>query len=579
MTPSSDSRRPSEGEFEELLALMADERLASDQAQRLGELVAGDEEMRRRYLEAATLGAALEWAHGAATSAPAQVDELVVADRSAADLVVGGLAPPVDSRPMVFNRGVSRSAVAFTAGATAVGILVAALGVLRSPGADPNLDSGPSPLVNNETPERAVVATLTGLVDCKWADPKRAATYGEHLYAGRQLKIDSGLAQLTFESGAQLILQGPVKFELRSDMEADLGRGKLAAVVPQQAHGFSVRTPTAEIVDLGTEFGLEVDETGATDVHVFQGEVLSWQVNLMGDVEGDALSLTGDEAASYSPTGISTQKRADASRFVRTVAPRISEKSLPRLPVKRNLVLWLAADVLVKKDSLGRVVAWQDILVGDNQLEDDAMQHYEEARPMWEADGIAGKPALRFDGELSYLVTTPFFSTPDQTVFVVFSRGSREEKPGNRCPLINYNGPPGDMSRSATQFRILQIGDYLTPGAYFGMVYAQLGERSTHFGTIQTLKPVVDDQPAVLAYVYDPSGNHAQLWLDGESQGETTAHTGMEFASRKIIGKHPKEPGYFRGRMAELIIFNDALTTDEVEQINQYLLSKYSFSR
>lgn len=567
MSPSDDHGDQLANEFDELLALMADERLSSDDAQRLSELIAKDEAMRRRYLEEATLGAALEWAHGAASGAPVKV----------ADLGAVGPEPPIDDRPLVLSRGVVRSVATFAAGATAVGLLLSAIGVLRLTPAGPALE--PAPVVADEVPEHAVVATLTGLVDCVWADPTGAATYGEQLYAGRRLRIDSGLAQLTFESGAQLILQGPVTFELRSDMEAELDRGKLAAVVPQQAHGFSVRTPTAEIVDLGTEFGLEVDESGATDVHVFQGEVLSWQVNLLGDVEGDALSLTDDQAASYSLAGISTEKRADANRFVRTVAPRIAENSLPKLPVKRDLVLWLAADVLVKKDAAGRVVAWQDILVGDNQLEDDAMQHYEEARPLWEAEGIAGKPALRFDGELSYLVTTPFFTTPDQTVFVVFSRAPRDETPKNRAPLINYNGPPGDMSRTATQFRILQIGDYLTPGAYLGMVYAQLGERSTHFGTIPTLKPVVDDQPAVLAYVYDPSENHAQLWLDGESQGEATAHTGMAFASRKIIGKHPKEPGYFRGCMAELIIFNDALTSDEVGQVNRYLLSKYAFSR
>ncbi|MBU4398429.1 MAG: FecR family protein, partial [Planctomycetes bacterium] len=36
---------------------------------------------------------------------------------------------------------------------------------------------------------------------------------------------------------------------------------------------FSVRTPTAVVTDLGTEFGVEVDEAGVTESHVFRGKV------------------------------------------------------------------------------------------------------------------------------------------------------------------------------------------------------------------------------------------------------------------------------------------------------------------
>ena len=36
---------------------------------------------------------------------------------------------------------------------------------------------------------------------------------------------------------------------------------------------FSVRTPTAVVTDLGTEFGVEVDKSGATRSYVFRGKV------------------------------------------------------------------------------------------------------------------------------------------------------------------------------------------------------------------------------------------------------------------------------------------------------------------
>ena len=36
---------------------------------------------------------------------------------------------------------------------------------------------------------------------------------------------------------------------------------------------FSVRTPTALVTDLGTEFGVEIDGSGVSRAYVFQGKV------------------------------------------------------------------------------------------------------------------------------------------------------------------------------------------------------------------------------------------------------------------------------------------------------------------
>src|SRR5207247_1023470 len=47
----------------------------------------------------------------------------------------------------------------------------------------------------------------------------------------------------------------------------------LRATVPPQATGFTIRSPKLDLVDRGTEFGLDVTDGGKTDVHVFQGKV------------------------------------------------------------------------------------------------------------------------------------------------------------------------------------------------------------------------------------------------------------------------------------------------------------------
>jgi ferric-dicitrate binding protein FerR (iron transport regulator) len=43
--------------------------------------------------------------------------------------------------------------------------------------------------------------------------------------------------------------------------------------VPSHARGFKLTTPDAQVVDLGTEFGLKVSDAGKAEVHVFDGEV------------------------------------------------------------------------------------------------------------------------------------------------------------------------------------------------------------------------------------------------------------------------------------------------------------------
>jgi hypothetical protein len=89
----------------------------------------------------------------------------------------------------------------------------------------------------------------------------------------RPLKLESGLAEIRFASGASVVLQGPTECVIESPSHVKLGRGRLSANVPAEAVGFSVRTPVAAVVDLGTEFGVHSNEAGGTDVHVFRGQV------------------------------------------------------------------------------------------------------------------------------------------------------------------------------------------------------------------------------------------------------------------------------------------------------------------
>jgi hypothetical protein len=115
------------------------------------------------------------------------------------------------------------------------------------------------------------VAMLNQAVDAKWDPRDEPAQAGAPLNPGR-LRLNSGLAQVVFYSGARVVIEGPADFEIISPTEASCRTGRLTAEVPPQARGFRIATPQMNVTDLGTEFGLEIKE-GATELHVFKGEV------------------------------------------------------------------------------------------------------------------------------------------------------------------------------------------------------------------------------------------------------------------------------------------------------------------
>jgi hypothetical protein len=115
----------------------------------------------------------------------------------------------------------------------------------------------------------AVVIQLAG---AEWepGDGQRPSE-GDLIAAGR-LVLRSGRITLGLLSGVTLTLDGPADLELLSIDRVHCRGGKLRTRVPRGAEGFIVSTPGSAVVDLGTEFGLNVAEDGKAHLMVFNGE-------------------------------------------------------------------------------------------------------------------------------------------------------------------------------------------------------------------------------------------------------------------------------------------------------------------
>ena len=217
-------------------------------------------------------------------------------------------SPPLPSVPFLgihgsFDNLSSGWAVAYLIATVVVsiGITIAAITHVSDPESTQLVQESDS-LPCSPPPRTSVVGHITGMVDCAWEGSKvMAQGSGENarkamkssVAIGDRLAISSGLLEITYNTGAKVILQGPVTYEVESAAGGYLAIGKLTARLENNkkltlkkeeqsasrssfsvpSSSFAVRTPTAIVTDLGTEFGVEVPNSGDVTVHVFEGKV------------------------------------------------------------------------------------------------------------------------------------------------------------------------------------------------------------------------------------------------------------------------------------------------------------------
>ena len=162
------------------------------------------------------------------------------------------------------------------------------------------------------------IARLSATQGAVWDGPD-LRTIGDGLVPSR-LSLTSGLAEITFISGARMLVEGPAMVELESGMRARLLSGRATATVPPPAHGFTIAARGVEVVDRGTAFGVEVMQDGRTEVQVFTGTV---DATLVGDAaQVTHVSLNADQAVRLDPwRGTLNRVTPDPARFVQQMTP------------------------------------------------------------------------------------------------------------------------------------------------------------------------------------------------------------------------------------------------------------------
>ena len=172
----------------------------------------------------------------------------------------------------------------------------------------------PAPTADRASAEETGVAVIGRQIGVVWSGETLShfTRVGDRtLIEPGYLEISEGMLQVDFYAGASVLIEGPAGFEVIGAKLGKLHHGRISVHVPPPARGFKVVGPDFEVVDLGTEFGMEILPNGESEVHVFDGEVEMHQ-----DAKPTTLLKTGEGWALAG--GKSSEIPAQPSEFRRS---------------------------------------------------------------------------------------------------------------------------------------------------------------------------------------------------------------------------------------------------------------------
>lgn len=313
MTHSNSQDRALYAEIHNLVTAQLNDDITEAQAAWLEQLVLDNPRARQIYVRYMQETVALDRMMAGQAALPVAAEETIDGKSALTEAI--DVEPPVERSSMsirkladVVDDPVSRRkrrrktpvgafvtmAVVGAAAAALIGALLVNLGPPEQPIADkPEPEQAPLPEHRGPGAPVARIAASVG----SW---KTGPSGSKDLLPNQRLQVETGVVQVALASGATLLVEAPAELQATGRNEVRLLSGQLVASVPPRAAGFTVLTDSAELKDLGTEFG--VRKTGPeTEAHVFQGVVEGKlaSANTQAGTPQQATRLTAARAAKF----------------------------------------------------------------------------------------------------------------------------------------------------------------------------------------------------------------------------------------------------------------------------------------
>ncbi len=360
----------------QLAAAQCDDNISDSKLDELEAMLERSTVARTMYLRYVGIHAALDWE--------------ITSRGSVADLL-----PSTQASERRARGSDGRKYPLWTVPTIAVALMIAVAAVMMSRRAD--APQKPPNHVVAEVPTRAAttdvrqVAVITELgPNAQWAVTPREGSAPTDLRERDVVCVTEGQIQVTFECGAVVTLYAPAMMEAVSPMKGRAIRGKLAANVVDGAQGFTIETPQATIVDLGTVFGIEVGNEGATDVVVFKGAVdLHFDMHAGTETQSAPQRLTSGEA-------MRIDKGGTPSRIVSISSDHFSSES------SNGTAISISRPVLISNvtDNIDRELgSWNYYEIVHGGMREDAKAFVDRVAHEWNGLDQTGIPKFLLGGD------------------------------------------------------------------------------------------------------------------------------------------------------------------------------------
>jgi hypothetical protein len=407
-------------------------------------------------------------------------------------------------------------------------------------------------------------AMVIQLDETEWepGSPRRPSE-GEILEVG-PLALRSGRVTLGLLSGVTLTVEGPADLDLVAIDRVHCRRGKLRMHVPEGAEGFVVSTPGSAVVDLGTEFGLNVAGDGTAQMMVFEGEVEAAVLNASGTplrshkvVEGHAIELD--------PRSGRIEEAAPLTEdFV--MSPVLTTPPLPLKPSYRHAVL-----------EAGPWAYWRFEAFDEGAFPNE----------------LFGRPPLRATGPTSLAEAGPGNGCVEFGADEVEQRLEMDglwEPPSEPGYAVEFWASPERIGQAA-MVSLIEPGPPLDDYKHMMLLELTAGDRQSLVppASVRFLHrwPPADSggdnlfSPGYcLPYrwhhlVAQASGGQMELYVDGEPAPPVSLRSALATeACRLVLGRlkpQPRHPGRvhsrpFVGRIDEVALYNRPLTDEEIRR-------------
>ncbi|NQT52552.1 PEP-CTERM sorting domain-containing protein [bacterium] len=345
------------------------------------------------------------------------------------------------------------------------------------------------------------------------------------------LYVHNGGAWRTISGSGQAPATGRVDGDLPATQQ-------LSYVIGTGETVFASRLDWTETTPSGWTF-LQRDASsspGSPDVYGNSG----WKDLLVADIDNDGLDevITRSNDAS---NRLHVFHNGDAA-FAPTAAPQPQRPTLN--PVQgADLKLWLDASRITGLANGDPVATWADASGNSN----DATAAGSKQPAYIATSSLGGRPVVRFDGTDDGMATALDISSPDYTVFALF----------------NYNDSTSAMRRAVQGSNNWLIGPYNNELRHYAAGWVSTGTAVTP--TEFYLAEATNDGAASLFRV------------DGVNRTTSSSPTGVP-GTIHLGGSGAFPAELLNGDMAEVLVYDRALTNRESNRVGMYFQDKYGLA-